>query len=86
MSSDTLSLTRRHDGLTFSSLRFSPGMIKPSVAPLLADQSPVHRQEIKTLPTGEVVIVDPGTSNSSLSSPELESLADLFLASFSCQE
>jgi POT family proton-dependent oligopeptide transporter len=33
---------------------------KPSVSPLLADQSPVHKQEIKTLDSGEVVIVDPG--------------------------
>lgn len=35
-------------------------MIKPTVAPLLADQSPIQRQTILTLPTGERVIQDPG--------------------------
>ncbi|TFK50328.1 PTR2-domain-containing protein [Heliocybe sulcata] len=40
-------------------LAFSTGMITPSVAPLIADQCPVKSQTVKTLPTGERVIVDP---------------------------
>ena len=40
-------------------LAFAAGFIKPSLGPLLCDQSPIDRQVIKTLKTGEKVIVDP---------------------------
>ncbi|WWD15622.1 hypothetical protein CI109_100044 [Kwoniella shandongensis] len=40
-------------------LAFAAGFIKPSLAPLLCDQSPVKRPTIKTLKSGERVIVDP---------------------------
>ncbi|WWD10490.1 hypothetical protein V865_008626 [Kwoniella europaea PYCC6329] len=43
-------------------LSFGSGFIKPSVAPLIADQSTVKRQTVKTLPTGEKVIEDPGVT------------------------
>ena len=31
-----------------------------SIAPLMADQSPIKAQKITTLPSGERVILDPG--------------------------
>ena len=40
-------------------LAFAAGFIKPSIAPLLCDQSPVKRPTLKTLKSGERVIVDP---------------------------
>ncbi|WWC85153.1 uncharacterized protein L201_000010 [Kwoniella dendrophila CBS 6074] len=43
-------------------LSFGSGFIKPSVAPLIADQSTVKRQTVKTLPSGEKVIEDPGVT------------------------
>lgn len=43
-------------------LAFASGFIKPCLAPLLCDQSPVKRQTIATLKTGELVIVDPATT------------------------
>lgn len=38
------------------------GFIKPSLGPLLCDQSPVKVPTIKVLPSGERVIVDPGVT------------------------
>ncbi|KZV93794.1 PTR2-domain-containing protein [Exidia glandulosa HHB12029] len=43
-------------------LAFAAGFIKPSLAPLLCDQSPVHHQTVKTLKSGEKVIVDPSAT------------------------
>ncbi|WRT66804.1 uncharacterized protein IL334_003767 [Kwoniella shivajii] len=43
-------------------LSFGSGFIKPSVAPLIADQSTVKTQHVKELPSGEKVIVDPGVT------------------------
>ncbi|KZT25988.1 PTR2-domain-containing protein [Neolentinus lepideus HHB14362 ss-1] len=40
-------------------LAFSTGMITPSVAPLIADQTPIKSQTVRALPSGERVIVDP---------------------------
>ena len=40
-------------------LGFAAGFIKPCLGPLLCDQSPVKRPTLKTLKTGETVIVDP---------------------------
>ncbi|KAL7409979.1 PTR2-domain-containing protein [Mrakia frigida] len=47
-------------------LAFATGFIKACIAPLIADQSPVKRQQIKTLPSGEKVIVDPGITIQSM--------------------
>ena len=44
------------------SLAFAAGFIKPSLGPLLCDQSPVKVPTLKTLKTGERVIVDPGVT------------------------
>ncbi|OCF72197.1 hypothetical protein I204_07462 [Kwoniella mangroviensis CBS 8886] len=43
-------------------LAIGSGFIKPSVAPLIADQSTVKRQTVKMLPSGEKVIEDPGVT------------------------
>ncbi|WWC61493.1 uncharacterized protein I303_104077 [Kwoniella dejecticola CBS 10117] len=43
-------------------LSFGSGFIKPSVAPLIADQSTVKKQTIKVLASGERVIEDPGVT------------------------
>ncbi|KZT59650.1 PTR2-domain-containing protein [Calocera cornea HHB12733] len=43
-------------------LAFAAGFIKPSLGPLLCDQSPVHKQVVKTLKSGERVILDPQTT------------------------
>ncbi|WWC73354.1 uncharacterized protein I206_107321 [Kwoniella pini CBS 10737] len=40
-------------------LAFAAGFIKPSLAPLMCDQSPVKKPVIKTTKSGERVIVDP---------------------------
>ncbi|WWC91477.1 uncharacterized protein L201_006423 [Kwoniella dendrophila CBS 6074] len=40
-------------------LAFAAGFIKPSLAPLMCDQSPVKKPVIKKLKSGERVIVDP---------------------------
>lgn len=40
-------------------LAFAAGFIKPSLGPLLCDQSPVKRPTIQTLKSGERVILDP---------------------------
>jgi POT family proton-dependent oligopeptide transporter len=40
-------------------LAFASGFIKPSLAPLLCDQSPVKRPTIQVLKSGERVVVDP---------------------------
>lgn len=40
-------------------IAFSTGLIKANVAPILSDQSPIKKQVIKKLPSGELVIVDP---------------------------
>ena len=40
-------------------LAFAAGFIKPSLGPLLCDQSPVERQTIQRLKSGELVILDP---------------------------
>jgi len=47
---------------SFSTSRF----IKACIAPLIADQSPIKRQEVQTLPSGEKVIVDPGITIQSM--------------------
>lgn len=38
------------------------GGIKSNIAPLIADQYKRRRMEVKTLPTGERVIIDPGVT------------------------
>ncbi|WVW83498.1 hypothetical protein I302_105519 [Kwoniella bestiolae CBS 10118] len=43
-------------------LAIGSGFIKPSVAPLIADQSTVKRQTVKLLASGERVIEDPGVT------------------------
>lgn len=43
-------------------LAFASGLIKPCLAPLLCDQSPVKTQTVKTLKSGERVILDPATT------------------------
>lgn len=43
-------------------LAWAAGFIKPSLGPLLCDQSPVKVPTLKTLPSGERVIVDPGVT------------------------
>lgn len=40
-------------------LAFATGFIKPCIAPIIADQCPVKTQQVKTLKSGEKVIVDP---------------------------
>lgn len=40
-------------------LALASGLIKPTVSPLIADQAPIARQTISTLPSGERVILDP---------------------------
>lgn len=40
-------------------LAFAAGAIKPSLGPMLCDQSPVKKPVIKTSPTGERYILDP---------------------------
>lgn len=40
-------------------LAFGAGFIKPCLAPLLCDQSPVKVPQLKTLKSGELVILDP---------------------------
>jgi POT family proton-dependent oligopeptide transporter len=44
------------------SLSFAAGFIKPSLGPLLCDQSPVKKQTVVTLKSGEQVIMDPATT------------------------
>lgn len=46
-------------------LAFAAGFIKPSLGPLLCDQSPVKAPTIKTTKKGERVIIDPQTTVSS---------------------
>ncbi|TRM59774.1 POT family-domain-containing protein [Schizophyllum amplum] len=41
-------------------LAFGTACIKPCIIPLIVQQSPVRRQYVKTLKSGEQVIVDPG--------------------------
>lgn len=48
--------------VSYIMLAFAAGFIKPCLAPLLCDQSPVTRPTIKTLKGGERVIVDPQTT------------------------
>ncbi|KAI5453955.1 hypothetical protein NCC49_004950 [Naganishia albida] len=48
--------------ISYVMLAFAAGFIKPCLAPLLCDQSPVTRPTIKTLKDGERVIVDPQTT------------------------
>ncbi|KAL8280605.1 hypothetical protein RQP46_006928 [Phenoliferia psychrophenolica] len=43
-------------------LAFASGFIKPCLSPLLCDQSPVKRQTVITLKSGEDVILDPKTT------------------------
>ncbi|EJD51769.1 putative peptide transporter [Auricularia subglabra TFB-10046 SS5] len=43
-------------------LAFAAGFIKPSLAPLLCDQSPVKHPTVKVLKTGERVVVDPSAT------------------------
>ncbi|WWC62398.1 uncharacterized protein I303_104994 [Kwoniella dejecticola CBS 10117] len=43
-------------------LSFASGFIKPCLATLMCDQIPVKRPTLKTLPSGERVIVDPQTT------------------------
>ncbi|KAF9264783.1 hypothetical protein L218DRAFT_957974 [Marasmius fiardii PR-910] len=43
-------------------LAIATSLIKPCIVPVLSDQSPVKSQYVKTLPSGEKVIVDPGVS------------------------
>ncbi|KAL1745382.1 POT family-domain-containing protein [Schizophyllum fasciatum] len=40
-------------------LAFATGFIKPCIAPIIADQCPIKTQQVKTLKSGEKVIVDP---------------------------
>lgn len=47
-------------------LALATGLIKPCIAPIIGDQSPVKVQSIMTLKTGEKVIVDPGTTIQSM--------------------
>ncbi|KAG6822362.1 hypothetical protein H0H93_005721, partial [Arthromyces matolae] len=42
------------------------GLIKASVAPLMADQATFHSQRIAVLKTGERVIVDPGVTTQNI--------------------
>lgn len=44
------------------SLGFASGFIKPTIAPMIADQSTVKRAAVKTLKSGERVIVDPNAT------------------------
>jgi POT family proton-dependent oligopeptide transporter len=44
------------------SLSFAAGFIKPSLGPLLCDQSPVKKQTVVVLKSGESVIMDPQTT------------------------
>ncbi len=44
------------------SLSFAAGFIKPSLGPLLCDQSPVKSQTVVVLKSGESVIMDPQTT------------------------
>lgn len=43
-------------------LAFASGFIKPCIAPLIADQCSVKKASVKTLKTGERVIVDPNAT------------------------
>lgn len=43
-------------------LAFASGFIRPTIAPLIADQCTVKRAYVKTLGTGEKVIVDPNAT------------------------
>jgi proton-dependent oligopeptide transporter, POT family len=43
-------------------LAFASGFIKPTIAPMIADQCTVKRPYVTTLKTGERVIVDPNTT------------------------
>ncbi|KAJ7272824.1 PTR2-domain-containing protein, partial [Mycena rebaudengoi] len=47
-------------------LALGTGFIKSCIAPIIADQSVVKVQSIKTLPSGERVIVDPGATIQSM--------------------
>ncbi|KAK7043587.1 hypothetical protein VNI00_008198 [Paramarasmius palmivorus] len=47
-------------------LAFGTGLIKPSIAPILVDQSQVKSEYIKVLPNGKKVIVDPAVSVQSM--------------------
>lgn len=44
------------------SLGFASGFIKPTIAPMIADQSSVKRATVKTLESGERVILDPNAT------------------------
>ncbi|KAG5653761.1 hypothetical protein H0H81_010848 [Sphagnurus paluster] len=47
-------------------LALGTGLIKASVAPLMADQAPIQAQKITTLETGERVILDPGVTTQNI--------------------
>lgn len=47
-------------------LALGTGLIKASVAPLMADQAPIQAQRITTLETGERVILDPGVTTQNI--------------------
>jgi POT family proton-dependent oligopeptide transporter len=44
------------------SLGFASGFIKPTIAPMIADQSTVKRATVVTLKSGERVIADPNAT------------------------
>ncbi|KAF8073992.1 PTR2-domain-containing protein [Lyophyllum atratum] len=52
--------------LSILTLALGTGMIKASVAPLMADQAPIQAQRISTLKTGERVILDPGVTTQNI--------------------
>lgn len=43
-------------------LAFTSGFIKPTIAPMIADQCTVKKQHVKILETGEKVIIDPNAT------------------------
>ncbi|RDB14757.1 Peptide transporter PTR2 [Hypsizygus marmoreus] len=47
-------------------LALGTGLIKASVAPLMADQAPIQAQRVITLKTGERVILDPGVTTQNI--------------------
>ncbi|KAJ7590839.1 PTR2-domain-containing protein [Mycena floridula] len=47
-------------------LALGTGYIKSCIAPIIADQSVVKVQSVRTLPSGEKVIIDPGTTIQSM--------------------
>nr|GAT56475.1 PTR2-domain-containing protein [Mycena chlorophos] len=52
--------------LSILTLALGTGFIKSCVAPIIADQSVVKVQTIRTLPSGEKVIIDPGSTIQSM--------------------